>query len=97
LEPNKFTAFTSFNPEKDYWFPVYKQIQLDKTLEDIYYNFGRFYFRYRPDVFDGRIIFLLNNFSLTKQAILQLPEMNEFFLTEKEVNQHSYYKSFYNL
>jgi hypothetical protein len=26
LQPNKFTAFTSFDPEKDYWYPIYKQI-----------------------------------------------------------------------
>jgi hypothetical protein len=51
LQPNKFTAFFSFEPEKYYWFPVYKQIQLGETLEDIYYNFGRFYFRCRTNVF----------------------------------------------
>jgi hypothetical protein len=78
--------FTSFDSEKDYWFQICKQIQLGKTLEDIYYNFGRFYFRYRNDIFDDRIIFLLNNSSLTGQEMLQLSEMNDPFLTEKEVN-----------
>jgi hypothetical protein len=97
LQPNKFTAFTSFNPKKEYWFPHYKQIQLGKTLEDIYSNFGRFYFRYRKDIFDDRIRFLLNNSCLSREAILLLPEMNKPFLTEKEVNQHNYYKSFNNL
>jgi hypothetical protein len=97
LGPNKFIGFTSFDPENDYLFPVYKQTQLRKTLEYIYYNFERFYFRYIPDIFDNRIRFLLNNSSLTRQAILQLPEMNEHFLTEKEVNQYNYNKYFNNL
>jgi hypothetical protein len=97
LQPNKFTAFTSFDIEKDYWYSIYKQVQLCKTLEDLYCNFGRFYLRYKNDIFDDRIRFLLNNFRLTRPSILLLPEMNEPFLTEKEVNQHNYYKSFLNL
>jgi hypothetical protein len=56
-----------------------------------------FYFRYKPDIFDDRLRFLLNYSILTRKAILQLPEMNESFLTEKEVNQHNYYKSFNDL
>jgi hypothetical protein len=52
LLPNTLTAFTTFNPEKYYLFPVYKQIQLSKILKNIYFNFGMFYFRYRPDIFD---------------------------------------------
>jgi integrase len=96
LQPNKFTTFTSFDPEKDYWYPIYKEIQLSNTLENLYYSFGRFYFRYRPDIFDDRIRFLLNNSSLSRPIILLLPEMNESFLTEKELNQHNYFKSFIN-
>jgi hypothetical protein len=61
--------FTSFDPEKNYWYPIYKQIQLGKTLEDLYYNLGRFYFRYRNDIIDDRIRFLLNKSNLTRQVI----------------------------
>jgi hypothetical protein len=96
LQPNKVTAFTSFDTEKDYWYPICKEIQMGKTLENLYYSFGRIYFRYRPDIFDDRIRFLLNNFRLTRPSILLLPGLNEPFLTEKEVNQHNYYKSFLN-
>jgi hypothetical protein len=84
FKPNKFTAFTSFYPEKDYWYLIYKEFQLENTLEDLYYNFGRFYLRCGKDIFDGRIRFILNNSSLSKPRILLLPEMNESFLTQKE-------------
>jgi hypothetical protein len=30
LQPNKFTAFTSFDPEKGFWIPIFKQMQLGK-------------------------------------------------------------------
>jgi hypothetical protein len=54
-------------------------------LKNIYFNFGMFYFRYRPDIFDEWIRFLLNNSSLTWRAILQLVEMMSVFLLRKKL------------